>query len=213
MLKYLSSFATTLLVLCALTVTSLIVRRELFSGSRGENESRVKNWEELLVDGKVLGSQSAKVMIVEFSDYTCRYCVQAQGVLRRLMEKHGERVAVVFRHYPLATESPGYAAALASECAAAQDRFVPYHDALFLHQDSVAFGAWGGLARLAGVSDLDGFQRCVDERQTAGIVEEDIRRGMNIGVSSTPTFIVGGKLVRGLPSFEQMDELVQTALR
>src|SRR6201989_500293 len=83
----------------------------------------------------VRGSAQAPVVMIEYGDFECPFCGQAYVVVKELERALGDTLAVVFRHFPLATVHP-YAelAAEAAEAAAAQRRFWEMHDLLFENQ-------------------------------------------------------------------------------
>jgi protein-disulfide isomerase len=210
-----SDVGTALLVACAVVVTALVVRREMFSGP-AEAQPVVRQIEDGLAlgaTGSVLGDAAAPLRIVEFSDFQCPYCAQVHGELKDLRRKHGERVAVVYRHLPLTRIHPhAVAAAVAAECAAEQGRFEPFHDALFLQQDSIGTKSWDDFARTAGVPDLKEFGDCVAAERFRARVEEDVEAARKAEISGTPTFVFEGKVVAGAVAMEHLDRWVDEAL-
>src|SRR5215813_4391160 len=80
----------------------------------------------------VSGAQHAAVTIVEYGDFECPNCRQAQPAVKLLLERFDQRVRFVFRNFPLEDVHPhALAAALAAECASGQGQFWPMHDLLF----------------------------------------------------------------------------------
>jgi protein-disulfide isomerase len=202
------------MVLCAVVVTSLVVRKELFPRDPdGSRPVEVKDWEQVAKVGNVMGRPDAPIKIVEFSDFQCPFCARVQTSLREVRSRYGDSVAVVYRHFPLDAIHPhAFDAALASACAGAQGRFEPYHDALYERQDSIGVSSWSRLAEIAGVRDLAAFDDCVTERRFEKQVSEDVRVAREIGVSSTPSLIIGGKLRSGSASAQEMDSWIREAL-
>src|SRR3712207_1803509 len=87
----------------------------------------------------VAGRPDAPLVLVMYGDFQCPYCTAAQGSLRRLRERLGDRLRFVFRHFPLTEVHPDAGrAALASESAAAQRAFWPMHDALYAARGRLA---------------------------------------------------------------------------
>src|SRR5437868_8066025 len=77
------------------------------------------------------GSTTPAVTIIEFSDFECPYCNQVQATSKQIRESYGSDVGLVFKHMPLEGHRNSLPAARAAYCAAEQDRFWPFHDALF----------------------------------------------------------------------------------
>jgi len=130
-------------VMCAVVITAMAVRREFFPAGRSEFRFRADAvhdtaWAEISSRGHQLGSSSGIVTIVEFGDFQCPACRDfARSALRGALAAFPQELQVLYRHWPLTYHEHAYAAALAAECAAAQGRFKEYHDLLHLKQDSI----------------------------------------------------------------------------
>ena len=167
---------------------------------------------EVATDGKPsLGPDNAPVTIVEFSDFQCPYCRQAQGALKQLMAAYEGKVKLVFRDFPLRNIHPqAQKAAEAAQCAAEQQKFWPYHDKLFaaasLQPDELK-----KFAQELGLK-LEQFTACLDSNKHAAAIDADIQAGRNAGVNATPTFFVNGYLLSGAATYERFKELVDAAL-
>jgi protein-disulfide isomerase len=212
----LSNLATGVLVVCAVAITALLVRREFFSAPpprAAVTELRqLTDWAPLAEEGTRMGPADAPVQIVEFSDFQCPFCAVVQETLATVRARHPERVAVVYRHFPLDAIHPhARTAGAAAECAGEQGRFEPYHDLLFARQDSIGRTPWDRFAEEAGVPDLDAFRRCVDEGRHAERVDRDARVAAELELEATPTLIVNGAIFTGAPSEAELERLVQNA--
>jgi protein-disulfide isomerase len=212
----LADAATGVLVTCAVVITVLVAKRELFpAAAAGAPVTRkVKEWREIQRGGTVLGSPDAPVRIVAFSDFQCPYCARADQILADLERRYAGRVAVVFRHYPLEQiHAHAAAAALASECAGEQNRFEEYSHLLFRTQDSIGTLPWKAFAERAGVTDLRRFEQCVAERRYDGKVRADMALGRQIGVDRTPMFLLDNRLVAGTLALPDLEQWVGSALK
>lgn len=201
---------TAVLSCCAVLLTAVVLRREFAPQPATATDVRdVPDWQRVGQHGNLIGNPEAPMRVVEFSDFQCPYCAQVRGDLAELIERNPGRVALVYRHFPLEGAHPhARKAALAAECAAAQDRFTPFHDALFLKQDSIGKLPWARFATDAGVSDLDEFARCVSEERFRDRVERDVTEGRRIGVRGTPSFVFDGKLMSGSNALEALNKWV-----
>jgi len=134
--------------------------------------------------------------------------------LGRLRLKYPTQTTVLFRHFPLVNAHAfAFSAAVAAECAAEQGRFVAYHDLLFQNQKRFTDTLWQSLATQANVLDSARFARCLGRDETADRVNRDIAAGNELGVTGTPTVLVGDMRLLGAPSFAKLDTIVQKALR
>lgn len=142
------------------------------------------------------GNPEADVVIVEYGDFQCPYCARAHATLDALREQYGERIALVYRHLPLAMHPYAQEAAEAAEAAGAQGRFWEMHDALFAHQAQLAPGQLPLLARQLG---LDGGR--FEEALGAGAYRERVRgqaqAGKALGAHGTPSFFINGERYEG----------------
>jgi Na+/H+ antiporter NhaA len=141
----------------------------------------------------IRGSNDAAVTLVEYGDFECPYCGQAEPIVRELLQSFGADLRYVFRHLPLADVHPNaQMAAEASEAAHAQGRFWEMHDALLDHQDDLSPTALRGYAKELGL-DVDRFWDEVRRREHAPRVAEDVTSADESGVAGTPTFFINGQ--------------------
>ena len=137
----------------------------------------------------IRGSLDAPVTVLEYGDFQCPYCGQAEPVLRELLREHGE-VAYVWRHLPLNDVHPNaQQAAEAAEAAAEQDAFWEMHDLLLERQDALTYRDLIGYARELGL-DVERFREDLRTRSGAGRIAQDVDSADLSGVSGTPTFFV-----------------------
>lgn len=201
----------TVLTACAVTVTALLVRREFSAKSsrpevawtriRGENPDHEPR--------NVIGAMSAPVTLVEYSDFECPFCGALHQSLAELARSRPGDVRVLYRHFPL-TSIHRFAmrAAIASECAANQDRFQALHDLLFENQDSLGILTWDEFAKRADVPSLPQFSQCMQDPASERRVRQDIVSAGRLNVTATPTLFVGGFRYTGVPSLSALDSIV-----
>jgi Na+/H+ antiporter NhaA len=159
----------------------------------------------------IRGPADAPVSLVEYGDFECPYCGQAEPVVRELLRALGGEVRYVFRHLPLTDVHPhAQRAAEASEAAAAQGRFWEMHDLLFEHQDALE---GRDLVRYAGELGLD-THRFADElrrREHAPRVAEDVADADASHVTGTPTFFIDGRRHHGAYDVATLEAAVRAA--
>ena len=154
-----------------------------------------------LGDSPRRGPADAPITIVEFSDFSCPYCVRAQGTVEQLERLYPGQVRWVFRHRPLDLDHT--LAAEAAAAAALQGRFWPMHDRLFAVHGQVDRAAVELHAGQLGL-DLARFRADLDSGRARAAIQADIDDGDRLGLVGTPTFFVNGRAVigaRGLATF------------
>jgi protein-disulfide isomerase len=158
----------------------------------------------------IRGPDDAPVTLVEYGDFECPYCGQAESVIRELLRNVGD-VRYVWRHLPLNDVHPhAELAAEASEAAAAQGAFWEFHDLLLGHQDALAYGDLVGHATALGL-DLDRFNDDLDRNMGAARVAEDVDGADLSNVSGTPTFFINGRRHYGAYDIETLTQAVRAA--
>lgn len=157
------------------------------------------------------GSQNAKVTLVEFSDFQCPYCTRAATATDEIKKKYGEKVRVVFRHFPLSFHKEAHLAAQASLAANAQGKFWEYHDKLFANQKDMGKDA---LVRYAKDLKLNmkKFNKALNENTYAKQVDADMKLGEKVAVSGTPTMFLNGTRVANPTDVAAISKLIDAAL-
>jgi Na+/H+ antiporter NhaA len=158
----------------------------------------------------IRGPVDAPVTVVEYGDFECPYCGQAESVLRELLGDFAD-VRYVWRHLPLNDVHPrAQLAAEATEAAADQGAFWELHDALLDHQDALAPKDLLGYAEQLGL-DVDRFTDDLREHTGGARVAEDVDSADLSGVSGTPTFFINGRRHYGAYDIGTLSALVRAA--
>lgn len=148
------------------------------------------------------GNPSAKVTVVEFSDFQCPYCSRAVTELKALTDAFPNDVKVYFLHYPLSFHQEAMPAAIASQCANTQGKFWEFHDRLFAQQQQLSAATIESTAKEIGL-DADKFKACREDPATRALVQADMEQGEAAGVEGTPSFYVNGMASQhGVPTPE-----------
>jgi protein-disulfide isomerase len=142
----------------------------------------------------VTGAPHAVVVVVEYGDFECPNCKQAQPAVKLLLERFAGRVRFVFRHFPLEDVHPSaLGAALAAECAGGQVRFWEMHDLLFENQQHLRAKDLHAYAARLGL-DMARYTAEMDDQVYLQRIREQVQGGVASGVRGTPTFFVNGRL-------------------
>jgi protein-disulfide isomerase len=161
--------------------------------------------------GPSRGSANAPVTIVEFSDFECPFCGRAVETLQQIEKTYGDRVRIVFRDYPLIMHRTAKRAAEAAHCADEQGKFWPMHDRLFSKGGPINDG---DLTRFAQQAKLDqtAFEACLASGKFKEAWKPSLDDGTRIGVSSTPTFFINGRMLVGAPPYEFFARIIDEEL-
>ena len=187
--------STIALVVAASTLTYMTFNAQPQVAAAGAGGSPVESVDVTVTgQGQVKGAKTAKVAILEFSDYQCPFCAQfAKNTLPQL-EREFISPGVVqfgFRNNPLETIHPfAVKASAAAECAGQQSKYWEMHDALFARQPEIGeqlFTAQATDLRL----DLNAFTACLDGTEVANRIKDDQQEATRLGLTSTPIFLVG----------------------
>ncbi|HMD02648.1 MAG TPA: thioredoxin domain-containing protein [Candidatus Baltobacteraceae bacterium] len=159
----------------------------------------------------VRGSLDAPVVISEFGDFECPYCGEAFGVLEAIREQYGQRVALVFRHYPLPMHPHAIDAAEAAEAAASVGKFWEMHDELFRHQAALRISDLRAYAAAIGV-DGDGLVAAINDETYAERIVRDQGSGDQSGIEATPALFINGFAYEDEVSVAALAEVIDRAL-
>ncbi len=143
------------------------------------------------------GPDGAPVTIVEFSDFQCPFCARTQPLLTEAREKYGERLRIVYKHFPLSFHPVALPAAIAAAAAQEQGKFWELHDVLFAQGQSLSADRLEDYAKQAGL-DVERFRRDLAARRAEyeRRVQQDYRHGLEADVRGTPALYVNGRKLR-----------------
>lgn len=210
----LSAILNVVLVVCAVALTALVVRREIVrDDDPAPSGVAVGNWRDYAATGQRTGDVDAPVTLVVFSDFQCPACKLLAESLDVIGSRNPRLISVVYRHYPLPIHPYAVAAARASECAGRQGRFAAFHDALYREQHLIGDSTWAYFASRSEVTDLGRFERCTSTGETDSVVERDITAGKALAVHATPTVLVNGRRLDGVPPLSELEAIIREAER
>ena len=171
----------------------------------------------------ILGNKNAKAILVEYSDFECPFCKRFHSTMQEVVKEYGDKVAWVYRQYPLGFHANAQKESEASECAADQggnDSFWKYTNAIYERTTSNGTGfALDALVPLATEIGLDGdtFKQCLDSGKFAQKVKDDMAGGAKAGIQGTPgTIIIGAngkrEFIGGALPIDQVKPLIDSVL-
>jgi protein-disulfide isomerase len=165
------------------------------------------------------GPADAPVTIVEYADLECPHCAEEQQIIEKdLLPKYGDKIRLIFKEFPLFSIHPwAVTAAIANECAYQINPadFLRYRDLIFQNQNAIKnatavqqlldYGVQAGL-------DRDKLSACINAKSSLPRVRQDYLEGEELGVNSTPTFFINGKMVSGSVSAQTFYSLIDQDL-
>ena len=173
-----------------------------------------------------LGSNDAKVTIVEFGDYQCTWCHRwHEGTKDTLIADYVNtgKVRFLFKDFPIndLSDRASSLAAEASYCAADQGKYWEYHDEVYNNWEGENTG-WVTRASLeqfakdAGVTDISAFSDCLDSGKFTSVVRDNYNLARSIGLDATPSFIVliqgeTPQLMRGAHPYSTFERVINEA--
>ena len=169
--------------------------------------------------GNALGSQTAKVRVIEFGCFSCQYTKSNEPAVKQLLENYGSSIYFVFKTFPIPTHNYSYQMALAAECAAEQGQFWQYKDALFANQARIrdaptlqaAESVFNSIAADLDISN-EQFRACYSTQKYTWKVDLMTNEGKTLRLYATPTFIINNRTLVGVQSYDQLKSAVDAEL-
>ena len=157
------------------------------------------------------GPANAPITIVEFSEYQCPFCARVTPTLKAIEQKYAGKVRLVFKDFPLQNHQQAPKAAEAAHCAGDQGKYWELHDRLFANQQLLQVPELKKHAAAVGL-DQAAFDQCLDSGKHTENVQADIEQGSQMGVGSTPTLYINGRLVTGAQPLAVFENIIDEEL-
>jgi protein-disulfide isomerase len=165
-----------------------------------------------------IGPSDAKVTIVEFGDYQCPACAQADPTMERIIDEYAKtgKIRFVFRHFPLSIHANAMPAAEAAEAAGSQGKYFEMHAKIYAGQPE-----WEKLTdpkqkfiEYASSLGLDTakFEKEYSDQTHRDIIQTDADDGKNLGVNATPTFFINGEKKVAVIPYEELKKQIEELL-
>jgi protein-disulfide isomerase len=155
-----------------------------------------------------IGLAESKIVLVEFSDFQCPYCAQAQKTLKQFMVKHGDEVEFVYKHFPLTSiHSEAIPAAKAAWAAGQQGKFWEYHDRLFSKQKNLGEKGYVSIARTLKL-DLKQFNQDRNSSAADAAIAQDTQLAQKLELTSTPFMMLNDEAFFGAVSLTEMENVL-----
>ncbi len=201
----------------AVTTLAIVIGAALFMGGKDKPGARATEEpvaQEILVrpDSFTEGSESAKVTVVEFSDFECPACKAAEPILKQIREKYRGQIRFVYRFFPLPAHEYGLISAQAAEAAGRQGKFWEMHEKLFANQPNFQKDQLKQYALEIGL-DPERFAQDLESDSVLQKVLNDRSDGGRAGVQATPTFFINGTRQTGILPLVQFEQEITARLQ
>lgn len=168
------------------------------------------------IPARVKGDKKAPVHVTEFIDFECPACAEGARYIKEFMTEHPPTVYLELKYFPLSGHRYGLLSAQYAECAGRQGKFWPFHDYLIERQAN-----WKRLADAAPAFEqiaqdvdmnLEILSQCLKDTSVTESIQKDKQEGDTLGIKSTPTYYINGKMVVGVVSLgTELNKYVQEA--
>lgn len=170
--------------------------------------------------GHSVGSKTAPITVVEYSDLQCGYCKKAHQTIKADLHKNytKDQVRLVFKHFPLNMHPWAVEGAVGTECAAEQkeEAYWGMLDMIFKNNETISTatvrGKMGEYAKTMGL-DTAAFDKCLSNPAIIQKVQDSRAEGAKLGVHSTPTIYVNGRVRKGFRSFDDLKVVIDEKLK
>jgi protein-disulfide isomerase len=158
------------------------------------------------------GPATAKVIVLEVSDFQCPVCKRAYEPLRALADDFPGQVRMVFKQNPLDMHRNAWNAAAASMAAARQGKFDAYADLLFQNQGSLDEASLTRFAQQVGL-DPAKFNKDYLDMSVRARAKAEGNAATQMGAAGTPSFFINGQMQVGWASYESIKQMVQREIQ
>jgi protein-disulfide isomerase len=163
--------------------------------------------------------KSAKIEIIEFSDFQCPFCGRVVPTLKQIQDTYGDKVKIGFKHLPLSIHPKAPEAHAAAEAAHRQGKFWEMHDWIFEKQSEIMGPQatkppkerYLEFAKEKGL-DVEKFEKDMASEEVKKKVNDDAAEAAKLGITGTPGFFINGRFLRGAQPFEGFKTLIDEEL-
>lgn len=175
-------------------------------------------------ESPTIGSEQAKIAMIEFMDYQCPYCIRhANKVFPDIKRRYVDTGLMQYqvRSFPLDFHEQAKPAGKSAICAHGQGKFQEMHSALISNTKSLSSSTYNKLAVQVEL-DLEVFENCINSQTTNQLMEKDIAYGIELGVRGTPRFYIGNIkgtqlvnviVISGAASKETFEKAIDSLIR
>ncbi len=164
-------------------------------------------------DSPFMGGKEAKVTIVAYTDYQCPFSKKGSEIIKEIGNSYGDKVKIVHKDFPLPFHSKAKVLAEGALCANEQSNsnFWKFYYKIFQDQTIGSEEQLKNISKEIGL-DSEKFSKCLGSRKYSSKIEDEINEAIKLGVKSTPTFFINGKIINGAHNIELFKTLIDEEL-
>jgi predicted DsbA family dithiol-disulfide isomerase len=163
-------------------------------------------------DDPILGNLDAKVSMVIFSDFSCNFCANQEASLKKVLDKYGNQINLIWKDYPLNNlESESFRAARSARCAKEQNKFWPCHDLLFENPDKRSDNNFIAFALELGLNQ-NKFENCLEKKEVDQKIENNILEANALDIYGIPFIYINDQEVVGEINEEELGKIIEREL-
>ena len=160
-----------------------------------------------------IGSFDAPIKIIVYSDFTCRYCLEQEIIIKNILKKYDGKVRYIWKDYPESNiDSLSFKTSLAARCAQDQDKFWEFHDELFLNAAKLNEDYIYKIADDLNL-DADKFDSCFNNRESLPLILSNIEEANAIGIIGVPNVYINEKEFIGSVSEKDFSLIIDYELK
>lgn len=158
------------------------------------------------------GPDTAKVTIVEWSDFQCPFCKRVNPTIDQLVKDYGDSLRVAFKHNPLPMHNRAMPAALAAEAAGKQGKFWEMHDKLFDNGRDLSDENIEGWAKELGMN-VEQFKKDMADPALKKKILDQQSQGATLGARGTPAFFINGRFLSGAQPVDAFKSIIDEEMK
>ncbi|HVS58707.1 MAG TPA: thioredoxin domain-containing protein [Candidatus Saccharimonadales bacterium] len=190
----------------AVIVAIAVILGGVFWFTGNNNKSNGGSSSNVSATKHIEGNGSTGVTLVEYGDYECPFCAEWYPVVKQVQSDYSSQIYYQFRNFPLQSiHKNAFAASRAAEAAGLEGKFWEMHDQLYVNNDYQGQSGWVSsndpltyfdqFAKNIGLN-VTKFNTDYSSDKVNALVNADLTEGNKLGINSTPTFYLDGKLIQ-----------------
>jgi protein-disulfide isomerase len=198
-----TSFIAAVCLLAVFTIYQISVPK-----SRIPKHKYIEGWKKMVINSPSTSVSEAKIQLIEFYSYSCSFCKILHSHLQKLKKKYPNAISFTYKPIYFHTFGQDYYDAIAAECAGMQHKFENYSNLLFKGKTD-----YKQVALESGISKMDNFIKCLQEKNTKDVVENNQSIADSLGLRGVPFLIINGQGYWGALSTNTLTEIVKNDLK
>lgn len=154
-----------------------------------------------------LGSDSAPIKIVIYSDFTCSFCKTQEEVIKKITAEYKDKVKIIWKDYPENKKSSAsYLASVAARCSFDQGKFWPYHDRLFA-SSNLSQEKFIEIAKEMSL-DMNKFNSCIEDKNTRFMIDQNMEEANALEITGVPSIYVNNMGFTGDVTYDELKKII-----